>query len=133
VNNILALGKNVQFQRSNKAPQLSFTFDRNIVYYKTGDLFRTLLSAGQYSFDHNLYYNAAGEPVEFGRSISGRISWEQWRSKGQDAHSIIADPLFADPEHGDFSLKPDSPAFKIGFQAIDTSTVGPRKRPSPPG
>jgi hypothetical protein len=131
VNNILALGKNAQIQRSNKAPKRSFTFERNIVYYKTGDLFRTLLTAGQFSFDHNLYYNAAGEPVEFGRSISGRISWEAWQSKGQDAHSIIADPLFVDPEHSNFQLKPDSPAFKLGFQAIDLSTVGPREQAGP--
>ena len=95
------------------------------MYYKTGDLFRTLLTAGQFSFDYNLYYNAAGEPVEFGRSISGRISWEAWRSKGQDAHSIIADPLFVDPEHDNFSLKPDSPALKVGFKPIDLSKVGP--------
>ena len=34
---------------------------------------------------------------------------------------------FADPEHGDFTLAPDSPApSTIGFVPIDLSTVGPR-------
>lgn len=39
---------------------------------------------------------------------------------------MIADPLFVDPEHGDFRLRPGSPAAKIGFEAWDPSDVGPR-------
>ncbi|MBU4200081.1 MAG: DUF5123 domain-containing protein [Verrucomicrobia bacterium] len=30
-----------------------------------------------------------------------------------------ADPLFVNPEKGDFSLKPDSPALKLGFKPLD--------------
>jgi len=41
---------------------------------------------------------------------------------------VIADPLFVDPDKGDFTLKPDSPALKMGFQPIDVSKVGPRPR-----
>lgn len=50
----------------------------------------------------------------------------RWRQTGQDLNSVIADPRFTDPDNGDFSLLPDSPALKLGFQPIDTSTVGPR-------
>jgi hypothetical protein len=39
---------------------------------------------------------------------------------------VIADPLFVDPLNYDFRLRPESPAFKLGFQPIDTSAVGPR-------
>ncbi|MCX7016671.1 MAG: right-handed parallel beta-helix repeat-containing protein [Candidatus Sumerlaeota bacterium] len=127
VNNILALGENAQFRRSQPAPEPSFTFERNIIYWKTGDLFWNRTNDFRLLFDYNLYWNAAGEPVEFGAAQFGRIPWEKWRSMGQDAHSLIADPLFADPEKGDFSLKPDSPAFKIGFKPIDVSQVGPRR------
>jgi hypothetical protein len=42
-------------------------------------------------------------------------------------HSLVADPFFADPDHFDFTLKPDSPAAKIGFQPIDMSQVGRKK------
>lgn len=53
---------------------------------------------------------------------------ERWQATGQDIHSLVADPLFADPDNGDFTLSPNSPALKLGFQPIDTSTVGPRVR-----
>ena len=41
---------------------------------------------------------------------------------------IAADPLFADPANDDYSLKPDSPALKLGFGAIDMSGVELRDR-----
>jgi hypothetical protein len=37
---------------------------------------------------------------------------------------VIADPMFVNADAGDFSLKPDSPALKLGFKPIDTSKVG---------
>ena len=40
--------------------------------------------------------------------------------------AIVADPLFADSAHDDYSLKPESPAFKLGFKPIDLSRVGIR-------
>ena len=77
-------------------------------------------------FDANLYGNASGGPVMFGAARLGTVSWQQWQARGQDKNSLIADPGFADPEHGDFSLRPDSPASKIGFKQIDVSQAGPR-------
>lgn len=43
---------------------------------------------------------------------------------GVDLHSVAADPLFVDPANGDFRLKPDSPALKMGFVPFDMSKVG---------
>ncbi len=45
----------------------------------------------------------------------------------------VADPLFADAEGGDFSLRPDSPAFAIGFQPFDWRAAGPRFGVTRPG
>lgn len=125
-NNIFALGEEAQIFRSRAAPKVSFTFQRNIVYWQRGDLLRMRLGEGGVMFDHNLYYNASGGPVVFGAARFGTVSWRQWQERGQDRQSLVADPGFADPEHGDFSLRPDSPAFKLGFKAIDVSPVGPR-------
>ena len=54
------------------------------------------------------------------------VSYTTWRELGFEAHSIVADPLFVDPEHDDYRLQPQSPALKLGFQQIDASLIGPR-------
>jgi len=51
--------------------------------------------------------------------------WESWRATGQDQHSRVADPMFVDPEKDDYRLKPESPAFKLGFEAIPVEKIGP--------
>ena len=38
--------------------------------------------------------------------------------------SLCADPKFVDIEKGDLRLKPDSPAWKLGFQRIDLASIG---------
>jgi parallel beta-helix repeat protein len=119
-NNIFALGQNSQIRRSRKEDHQSFSFEHNLVYWTEG----VLLDAGgkwddQFLFDNNLYYQAGGQPIVFGKE-----SMADWQKAGQDVHSIVVDPLFVDPDHGDFTLKPGSPAAKIGFQPIDMSQMG---------
>ena len=44
------------------------------------------------------------------------LSLEEWRgTTGNDRNSVVADPGFADPEAFNFTLKPGSPALRIGF------------------
>ncbi|MCK4417413.1 MAG: hypothetical protein KAV99_04540 [Candidatus Latescibacteria bacterium] len=47
---------------------------------------------------------------------------------GYDTHSIVADPMFVDPGHDDYRLRPESPALKLGFQPIDVSKIGIRNK-----
>ncbi|MDP6450154.1 MAG: right-handed parallel beta-helix repeat-containing protein, partial [Lentisphaeria bacterium] len=54
------------------------------------------------------------------------VSCAEWLASGFDVHSVIADPLFADPANDDYRLQPESPALKLGFQHIDTDRIGPR-------
>jgi hypothetical protein len=49
-----------------------------------------------------------------------------WQNKGFDTHSLVADPLFTNAAQDDYSLKPESPAFKLGFVQIETQGVGVR-------
>ena len=72
--------------------------------------------------DWNLYYNPTQkvEEVAFNKG-----SWAEWRKRGKDTHSRYADPLFANPDQGDFTLKLGSPALALGFLPIDVSQVGP--------
>ena len=46
------------------------------------------------------------------------------REVGHDKDSVCADPLFVDWANGDFSLKPDSPALKMGIRSIDMNKIG---------
>lgn len=120
-NNIFAYGKHAQLQRSISEPHLSLTFEHNIVYWDSGDLLHATLDDNHFHFDHNLYYRTDKKPIQF-----GKWSFAEWQARGQDRDSLIADPLFTDPAAGDFSLRPGSPAIKIGFKPIGVSSVGPR-------
>jgi len=51
--------------------------------------------------------------------------WEAWQMAGADTASLVADPLFADAAKGDFRLKPDSPALRLGFEPIPLDRIGP--------
>jgi hypothetical protein len=52
------------------------------------------------------------------------ISFENWKQLGYEEHSVRADPLFVDAAHDDYRLKPESPAFRLGFEPINVSQIG---------
>ena len=55
--------------------------------------------------------------------------WESWQALGMDTHSLVADPLFVDPDEDNYRLRPDSPAFKLGFKPIPFDKIGPYADP----
>ena len=67
--------------------------------------------------DNNLYYYKKNPRV-------AKMQLNELQQKGLDLHSIAADPEFVDIEDGDFSLEKGSPAFDIGFEPIDTASIG---------
>ncbi|NUN95031.1 MAG: right-handed parallel beta-helix repeat-containing protein [Candidatus Omnitrophica bacterium] len=120
-NNIFALAHLAQIIRTREEEHKSFDFVGNIVYFTEGELLGSNWKNDKFFLDKNLYWNPDSSKVNFkGATL------EEWRKRGHDLSSRIADPLFADPEKGDFTLKPESPAFELDFQPIDLSTVGPR-------
>ena len=101
-------------------------FSRNIVVWNKGPL----LNEGDWPnfstlWDCNVYFNETNEPVTF--LSKKKYTLQQWQEKGLDKNSVVADPMLVDPVNGDFSLRPESPALKLGFKPIDISKVGPRK------
>ncbi len=118
-NNIFAYAEEGQVQRTRMEDHLSFSFRRNIVYFNNGWLLSSNWSDNQYDLDFNCYWDETVGSVLFAGN-----SLEQWRRKGQDRHSIVADPLFEDPHAFDFRLKPESPALALGFEPIDMSGIG---------
>ena len=78
-----------------------------------------------YAFDNNLVWAVGDAPRVAGvAGLPRRDSWTGWLKLGQDQGSLVADPQFANPARRDYRLKPTSPAFGLGFQAIDLSSVG---------
>ncbi len=120
-NNIFAFSEEGQIAVTRAEPHLSFTFERNIVYWDTGRLlgYGGWRAGSKVIMRNNLYWRAGGEPIDF----IGK-TFEQWQADGHDDGSIIADPKFVNPSERDFRLLPDSPAAKIGFVPFDFSRAG---------
>jgi len=114
-------------------------FLRNIVYFtnptalfiETGKLDPQLFHA-----DHNVYCHVGQDAPSVVRECRIR-PFAEWRRHGFDVHSVVADPLFVDAQRDNYALRPESPAFKLGIKAIDTSRIGlltkrarPQSRPA---
>lgn len=78
---------------------------------------RALARAKDAEMDYNIYYHAVDQDMS-------KTMLAQQQSDGVDAHSLAVDPLFIDPENGDFRLRPDSPALPLGFVPFDISKAG---------
>ncbi len=125
-NNILVNSVEHQIQRTRTEEHISFFFERNIVAWDNDSpLLGSNWKDNNFRMDYNLYWHG-GKPVVF----PGNLTLEQWqKERGQDVHSIIADPKFVDPAKDDYRLQPDSSAFSLGFKAFDPNEAG---RTSPP-
>ena len=54
------------------------------------------------------------------------LDWEKWRTCSKEVNGRYADPRFVDARNFDFRLKPDSPAFALGFKPFDYTRAGVR-------
>lgn len=119
-NNILAFSEWHQIQASRIEEHLSFTFENNIVYWKTGPLLAGPWDKIKINMDKNCYWDASGKEVRF----VGK-TFEEWRKEtGHDVNSIVADPNFVKADELYFHLEPNSPAIKIGFKSFDYTKAG---------
>lgn len=115
------------YDRSEMPPHAKLDVKHNIFYksYPHNTFYRESLVNGkkmevkleQTNIDHNLYFDvhAADKGFSFLKS---------YQARGVDSNSIAADPLFVDVKHGDFRLRKESPAYKIGFRDIEFSKIG---------
>lgn len=73
------------------------------------------------NYDYNLYWN-----VNFPQapSIIPNRSMVKWQAEGYDRNSLVAQPLFKDPEKGDYRVKDNSPAIKLGFKNFPMDAFG---------
>ena len=119
INNIFAYSATGQLIRSRQEEHTSFFLEHNIIFFNNDRLLGSNWDKPQYQLDNNCYWDTSTKNIDF----NGK-TFREWQASGQDVHSIVADPLFVDPEKADFTLKPGSPALLIGFRPIDTRAVG---------
>jgi hypothetical protein len=113
----------------------SYAFSRNIVHLTAtpwvttgefappnGDYF----SPASWRSDYNVFFGAAPGPPMPLHYPNGTQGLPAWRAAwGCDASSVEADPQLADPAAGDYRVLPSSPAWALGWEAIDLASVGP--------
>ena len=123
-NNIFVESSVYQFDASMNANARGNRFTRNIIYYRRSDssLMRSTAIEGLKECDHNVYFRVGGGPLKVAGFADGTL--EKWRAAGFDRNSVVADPLFVNPAKGDYRLKPESPALKLGFQPISFEKIG---------
>ena len=113
LNNIFAYGRGYQLTVYGDLPTgrpqpKGEVFARNIVIWTDGPLikepdwpsFTTL-------WDQNLYWQDQGKPVLF-----MKYSFDQWKAKGLDAHSVVAYPLFRNAPGATFGPGPARPPLR---------------------
>ena len=118
-NNVFALAEEHQLQRTRAEDHLSFTFSNNIVYWNSGQLMQGRWTDTNVALVNNVYWDASARPIKF-----AGLDFDKWQSSGKDAGSIVADPLFVNPETFDFRLKKNSPALQMGYRPPEISKAG---------
>lgn len=120
-------------------------FERNIVVQNIANAPVVRIFAGRYialeelahntpvlaQFKNNIYFNYSGSTwfhiaggTRFRNSTDYVLSFAEWVRSGSGSGSIVSDPLFVDSAHGDYHLRNNSPAARIGFKPISFQGVG---------
>ncbi len=141
-NNIFALSPTGGLMVTKKEDHVSVRFERNIVIsnfapiYKTDGENQSWVDDSNLLWDYTLKEGILSLPAPFAEDFKNtkenvlnniiKNNQAKLRENGFYNNAVIADPLFADPFNGDFTLAENSPAYDIGFEPIDVSDVGPR-------
>lgn len=125
-NNIFVESSVSQMQINNfRGNSTGEVIERNIIYWTDPEA--AAVRAGKLepdtiSIDRNLYWCPGAD--EFRMATRDIPTFAAWQEAGYDTHSLIEDPLFVAPEQDDYRLRPGSPAFDLGFETINTRSVG---------
>lgn len=125
-NNIFAFARDHQLQRSREEEHVSFSFSNNIVVFDSGVLLGGTWKNDRFVMDANVYWDMRPDAKPEAMRFAG-ATLEQWRARGHDRRSLIADPRLTLGEDGAVRLAADSPALKLAFGPFDLRSVGPQR------
>lgn len=90
----------------------------------SGDVFRRNIGMGAYLPAGGMPNGKWGKEVDYNLFACSEKDRMKFAAHGCDQHSIVADPGFLDPVNGDFRVRPDSPALRLGFQNFPMDAFG---------
>lgn len=117
-NNIFAWGHYHQLQLTRVEEHRSFSFTNNIILMDCGVPMAGAWDKADIEMSRNCYWDIRQEAPLFLKR-----SFKEWR-KLEDKGSILADPMFKDPLHADFTFRSLKTARKIGFVPFDYQKAG---------
>jgi hypothetical protein len=97
------------------------SFHPHVWFENSGDVFvRNIVATS---------YRPIRMPKVWGKQVdynlfSDEASLKRSRDLGMDQHSAAGDPMFIDPAKGDYRVKDDSPAIKLGFKNFPMDQFG---------
>jgi hypothetical protein len=106
------------------------SFHPHVWFHNSEDIFR-----------HNIVFTAyhpIGMSAPWGQEIDANLLHQPGQTtptpasalqqqSGRDAHSLQGDALFVDPAHGDYRVRPGSPALRLGFRNFPMDRFGVQK------
>jgi hypothetical protein len=106
-------------------------YDPHVWFAESGDIFRRNIVWTAYR-PANMHQPPWGAEMDFNLvhsydATTNTIATRLQQQSGRDQHSIIADAQFVDPAHGDYRVKPGSPALTLGFINFPMDQFGVQK------
>jgi hypothetical protein len=99
------------------------TFHPHVWFTKSGDVFTNNIVMRRYA---NVRIKDWGKDIDYNLFPNKQALLKAQRNK-TDANSLFGNPLFINPKEGDFRVKDDSPALKIGFKNFPMDKFGVQK------
>ena len=96
------------------------SFHPHVWFKNSGDVFRRNIVLAPY---YPIRVEGWGKAVDF-NLFPDQKSLEKAQQNGTDAHSRAGDPLFLNPEKGNFQVSPESPALGLGFKNFPMDEFG---------
>lgn len=115
----------------NRGPHGGHIFERNI-FFQTGDIQYSAMNYDNtllISVNNNLYWghqtNLFARMKTPTDAIARSLNFQQWQNEFRfDLQSRVENPKFINEQGCDVTLANDSPAFALGFNKIETQSIG---------
>ena len=100
------------------------SFHPHVWYDNSHDVFTRNIVMGPYRPAGGMTKGKWGKEVDRNLFTTNDADRRKFAAHGCDENSIVGNPMFIDPANGDFRVKEDSPAIKLGFKNFPMNNFG---------